>query len=56
MIIDDTITVLIGNLDQLENKFQKLTYFFNTRNTKEYSKIDYIDCRIQKKLLVNYGN
>ena len=53
LIIDDNLTVLFGELDNVDTKFKRLLYFLNTTNKNK--RIDYIDCRINNKLLVSYA-
>lgn len=55
LIIDDNITVLFGELNKFEIKFKKLLYYLNSSDIKKNKNIDYIDCRINNKLLVSYG-
>ena len=54
LIIDDNITVLFGELDNFKPKFKKLLFYLNSSNT--IKNIEYIDCRIDNKLLIGYGN
>tara|TARA_B100001094_G_scaffold326173_1_gene381815 strand:- start:512 stop:1225 length:714 start_codon:yes stop_codon:yes gene_type:complete len=55
LIIDDNITVLFGKLNNFEIKFKKLLYYLNSTDMKKNKNIDYIDCRLNNKLLVSYA-
>lgn len=55
LIIDDNITILFGKLNNFEIKFKKLLYYLNSNDMKKNKNIDYIDCRINNKLLVSYA-
>ncbi len=54
VVIYDTVSILIGELTDLESKFKRLHYFLGTPEGQAYSKIRYIDLRINHKLLVQY--
>lgn len=56
LLIDDMLFVIIGALDKMDSKFQRLNYFLQSQDSQDYSKIEYIDCRVAKKLLVKYGS
>jgi cell division septal protein FtsQ len=55
LIIDDNTTILFGKLNNFEVKFKKLLHYLNSTAIKKNKNIDYIDCRINNKLLVSYG-
>ena len=56
LILDDSIVVLLGDLANLENKFERVNYFLTQLSPQDYNNLDYIDSRIDNKLLVKYAS
>ena len=56
LILDDYIVVLLGDLSNLANQFYRINYFLDHLDSRDYSNLDYIDSRINNKLLVKYAS
>ncbi len=54
IIYNDEVTIKLGQLEQIEEKFKQLHRFLKI-NDKPYNQIDYIDLRIPNKVVVNYA-
>tara|TARA_Y100001970_G_scaffold77814_1_gene99056 strand:+ start:5705 stop:6433 length:729 start_codon:yes stop_codon:yes gene_type:complete len=54
LILDDSIVIFLGDLSNLANKFERINYFLNHLPSNDYKNLDYIDSRIDNKLLVTY--
>ncbi len=56
LILDDHIVIFLGDLTDLANKFARINYFLNNLDSADYPNLDYIDSRIDNKLIVKYAN
>ena len=55
LVIDDHVSILLGDLSNLDKKFNRINYYLNNLTDKDYRNLDYIDSRIDNKLLVKYA-
>lgn len=54
IIYNDELTIKLGKLEHIEEKFKQLHRFLKI-NQKPYNQIHYIDLRIPRKVVVNYA-
>ena len=50
------IVVLLGDLSNLASQFYRINYFLDHLDSQDYRNLDYIDSRIDNKLLVKYAS
>jgi len=46
----------LGDLSNLASQFYRINYFLDHLDSQDYRNLDYIDSRIDNKLLVKYAS